>query len=439
MIKPIVAIIGRQNVGKSTLLNRIAEKQVAIVEDFPGTTRDRIFADAEWNNIEFTIVDTGGLEFKDDSTLAKNVRKQVEAAIEEADVLIFLTNVKEGLMPADQTIAQMLRKSNKSVVLAVNKVDNQKLESEAAEFYRLGLGEPLVLSGYHGRGTADLLDKVTGLLPAQPDQQSNEAKALSVAIVGRPHVGKSMLLNRLLGKDRSIVGETPGTTRDAIDTNLDIGGKNVLLIDTAGIRRRGKVEQGIEWFSVLRAMRAIDRADIALLVVDATEVLTAQDTHIAGYVEKAGKGVIILVNKWDLVTEKNQTEYSEYILDRLKFATYAPILYISAKSGQRVDKIMPLVFQIAQERSMQIPDEEVNNLIKEAVNSHNLPHKGKKILEVYSARQDGINPPSFRFIVNEPTLVHFSYERFLENRLREVYGFKGTPIHLSFKIRGSKP
>jgi len=295
------------------------------------------------------------------------------------------------------------------------------------------------MSGFHGRGVADLLDKVAGLLPPQPVRQESTPKGLSVAIVGHPHVGKSLLLNRLLGKDRSIVGETPGTTRDAIDTLLDVGGQNVLLIDTAGIRRRGKVEQGIEWFSVLRAMRAIDRADIALVVVDATEPLTAQDAHIAGYVEKAGKGVILLVNKWDLVTEKNQTEYTEYILDRLKFATYAPILYISAKSGQRVDKIMPLVFQIAQERSMQIPEEEVDNLIKEAVNSHNVPHKGKKILELYSARQNGINPPSFRFVVNEPELVHFSYERFLENRLREVYGFKGTPIRLSFKIRGSKP
>jgi GTP-binding protein len=438
LIKPIVAIVGRQNVGKSTLLNRIAEKQVAIVEDFPGTTRDRIFADAVWNNIQFIIVDTGGLEFKDVSMLGQNVRKQVEAAIEEADVLIFLTDVKEGLMPADQTIAQILRKSNKPLILAVNKVDNQKLESEAAEFYQLGLGEPMVISSFHSRGVADLLDKVTGMLPPQPTP-AEPVKGLSVAIVGHPHVGKSLLLNRLLGKERSIVGETPGTTRDAIDTQLDFEGQNVVLIDTAGIRRKGKVEQGIEWFSVLRAMRAIDRADIGLLVVDATEPLTAQDAHIAGYIEKAGKGVAILVNKWDLVTEKDQTKYTNYIRDHLKFAPYAPILYISAKSGQRVNKVMPLVLQIAQERSLQIPDEEVNNLIKEAVKSHNLPHKGKKILELYSARQSGVNPPSFRFIVNEPDLVHFSYERFLENRLREIYGFNGTPIRLSFKIRGSKP
>lgn len=438
MIKPIVAIVGRQNVGKSTLLNRIANKQIAIVEDFPGTTRDRIFADAEWNSIQFTIVDTGGLEFKDNSLLGQDVRRQVEAAIEEADVIIFLTDVKEGLMPVDQTIAQILRKSHKPLVLVVNKVDNQKLESESAEFYKLGLGEPLIISGYHGRGVADLLDKVTGMLPPQPAPEENPVKGLCVAIVGHPHVGKSLLLNRLLGKDRSIVGENPGTTRDAIDTLLDFEGQNVVLIDTAGIRRKGKVEQGIEWFSVLRAMRAIDRADIGLLVIDATEPLTAQDAHIAGYIEKAGKGVAILVNKWDLVTEKDQTEFTDYIRDHLKFAPYAPILYISAKSGQRVNKVMPLVFQIAQERALQIPDEEVNNLIKEVVKSHNLPRKGKKVLEIYSATQGGVNPPSFRFVVNEPELVHFSYERFLENRLREVYGFNGTPIRLSFKIRGSK-
>jgi GTPase len=439
LIKPVIAIVGRQNVGKSTLLNRIAEKQVSIVQDYPGTTRDRIFADAVWNGISFTVIDTGGLEFKDNSTLAQNVRYQAETAIAEADVLIFLTDVRDGLMPADQTIAQLLRKSKKPVVLVVNKVDNQKLESEAAEFFRLGLGEPLCISGFHGRGVADLLDKVTSILPNHPIEKETPASGLSVAIVGHPNVGKSLLLNRLLGKDRSIVGDTPGTTRDAIDTPLDVDGQNVVLIDTAGIRRRGKVEKGIEWFSVLRAMRAIDRADVALLVVDATEPLTAQDAHIAGYIEEAGKGILILVNKWDLVTEKNQTEYTSYIQEKLKFAPYAPILYISAKSGQRVNKIMPVVFQIAQERAIQIPEEAIGNLIKESVKNRNMPHKGKKVLEVVSARQNGVKPPSFRFIVNDPELVHFSFERYLENRIREVYGFKGTPIRLSFKIRGSKP
>jgi GTP-binding protein len=432
-----VAIIGRQNVGKSTLLNRIAGKPVAIVEDFPGTTRDRIFADATWNGVDFTLIDTGGLEFLDGSLLAKEVRKQAEAAILEADVIVFLTEVKEGLMPVDHDIAEILRKTEKPVILTVNKVDSEKQRSETAEFYRLGFGEPFPISSFHGRGVADLLDKVVSLFPPQPPGGQPEAQGIKIAIVGRPHVGKSLLLNCLLGKERSIVGSTPGTTRDAIDTSFDFDGQNVILIDTAGIRRRGKVEKGIEWYSVLRAMRAIDKAEIALLVIDATDPLTAQDTHIAGYIEKAGKGLIILVNKWDLVTEKNKTDFNEYIQSRLKFASYAPILYISAKSGQGVNKIMLLVLQINQERLMKIPDIEINELVKKAVASHNRPHKGNKELNLYSVSQTGVNPPTFRFMVNDTRLIHFSYERFLENRLREVYDFMGTPIRLVFKSRGA--
>jgi GTPase len=437
--KPIVAIIGRQNVGKSTLLNRVAGKPVAIVEDFPGTTRDRIFADANWNGIDFVLVDTGGMEFLGESVVAQGVRKQAQLAISEADVIIFLTDVKEGLMPIDQDIANILRRTGKPVILVVNKVDNEKQQSEAAEFYKLGLGEPFTISGYHGRGVADLLDKVIGSLPSVPPAKEAEIAGIKVAIVGRPHVGKSLLLNTLLGEERSIVGDVPGTTRDAIDTILDFNGQNVILIDTAGIRRRGRVEKGIEWFSVLRAMRAIDRADIALLVLDATEIITAQDTHIAGYIEQAGKGIVVLVNKWDLVTEKNKAAFDEYIASHLKFAPYAPILYISAKLGQGVNKIMPLVLQINEERSMRLPDAEVNDLIKEAVSSHNIPHIGNKILVIYSASQSGINPPTFRFLVNDTKIIHFSYERFLENKIREIYGFKGTPIRLVFKARGGKP
>jgi GTPase len=434
--RPVVAIIGRQNVGKSTLLNRIAGKPLAIVEDFPGTTRDRIFADATWNGVDFDLVDTGGLEFQDGSTLGEGVRNQAEAAIAEADVILFLTDVRQGLTPDDRDIADMLRRTEKPVVLVVNKVDNEKQSLEAAEFYQLGLGEPVPISGYHGRGVADLLDRVIGLLPPQPAAAGPKIEGIGVAIVGRPHVGKSLLLNRLLGQERSIVGSEPGTTRDSIDSPFDFEGQNMVLIDTAGIRRRGRVDRGIEWYSVIRAMRAIDRADIALLVVDATEPLTAQDAHIAGYVEKAGKGIIILVNKWDLVTEKNKTEYDEYIRSRMKFAPYATILYISAKSGQGVNKIMPLVIQINQERSMLIPQAEINDLVKKAVASHNLPRKGKKVLSVYSADQTGTHPPTFHFSVNDTQLIHFSYERFLENKLREVYGFNGTPIRLVFKARG---
>jgi GTP-binding protein len=434
--KPIVVLVGRQNVGKSTLLNRVAGKPVSIVEDLPGTTRDRIFADGSWNGVDFTLVDTGGLEFLGDSGLAKGVRQQVETGIKEADVIVFLTDAKEGLMPDDSVIARMLRKLGKPLILAVNKVDNARAEAEAAEFYKLGLGEPLPISAFHGRSVADLLDKIVSLLPPQKEPEPADEGTINVAIVGRPQVGKSLLLNCLLGKERAIVGSTPGTTRDAIDTPFQFEGQKLLLIDTAGIRRKGKVEEGIEWYSVLRAMRAIDRADIALLVIDATETLTAQDTHIAGYVEKAGKGILLLVNKWDLAEEKNKEVYNEYIRERLKFAPWAPILYVSAKTGSGVNKIMPLVLQIQQERSIQIPDAEIDSLIKEAVSRHNLPRKGHKILHLYSASQSGVKPPVFRFEVNDSRLIHFSYERFLENKLRDVYTFKGTPIRLVFKTRG---
>jgi GTP-binding protein len=433
--RPIVALVGRQNVGKSTLLNRIAGQPVSIVENLPGTTRDRIAAEAEWNGVEFSLIDTGGLEFVKDTALAKGVRQQVEIAMREADVIVFLTDGREGLLPDDFTVAEMLRKVGKPVVLAVNKVDNLKGEAEAAEFYRLGLGEPVAISAYHGRMVAELLDKLVALLP-EGQATLEEEEALKVAIVGRPHVGKSLLLNSLLGQERAIVGESPGTTRDATDTPFEFEGKNILLIDTAGIRRKGKVEEGIEWYSVLRAMRAIERADIALVVLDATETLTAQDAHIAGYVEKAGKGIVVLVNKWDLATEKNKSVYDEYIRDRLKFASWAPILYISAKTRAGVNKVMPLVLQIQQERMMQIPDSEVDGLIKQAVSTHNLPRKGHKIFKLYSASQSGVKPPVFRFLVNDSRLIHFSYERFLENKIRDVYTFKGTPIRLVFKSRG---
>ena len=437
MSKPVVVLVGRQNVGKSTLLNRIAGKRLAIVEDLPGTTRDRLIAEASWNGVDFTLVDTGGLEFQGDSNLARDVRKQAGIAVSDADVVVFLTDARTGLLPDDREVANMVRKAGKPVILAVNKADSEKQALEAAEFFELGFPETVAVSAYHGRGVADLLDKIVSLLPEQkPAGEEPRQQGIQVAIVGRPHVGKSLLLNRLTGEERTIVGDTPGTTRDAIDTLLDFQGQNVLLIDTAGIRRRGKVDAGIEWYSVLRAMRAIDRADIALLVVDATEPLTDQDVHIAGYVEKSGKGIILLINKWDLVTDKNKDAYSDYARSKLKFAPWAPVLFISAKTGEGINKVMPLILQIHQERSMRIPDADVNALVKEAVSSHNLPHKGRKILKIYSASQSGTRPPAFSFLVNDARLIHFSYQRFLENRLREVYGFRGTPIRLVFKARG---
>jgi len=435
-LKPIVALIGRQNVGKSTLLNRIAGKPVAIIEDLPGTTRDRVIADATWDEVGFTIIDTGGLEFEEKSQISENVRKQAAAAIEEADLIVFLTDAKAGIMPDDYEVAQIIRRSNKPVILAVNKVDNEKLLTDAAEFHQLGFSDTVTISGYHGSRISELLDKIISYLPEE--KQPEELSGIKLAIVGRPNVGKSMLINRLTGKNTSIVSDIPGTTRDAVDTAIDFDGQNIILIDTAGIRKRGQVERGIEWFSVLRSMRAIERADIGLLVIDATEPLTAQDTHIAGYIEKAGKGIAILVNKWDIAVEKNKEVYDEYIRGKLKFAPYAPILYISAKEGQGVNKIMPLAVQLDQERRMQIPDSELNNIIMEAFESHIKPRQGRKFLKIYYASQSGVNPPTFNIFVNEPKMIHFSYQRFLENKIRDIFGFKGTPVRLVFKLRGNK-
>ncbi len=433
--KSIVAIIGRQNVGKSTLLNRMAGKPIAIVEDLPGTTRDRIFANVSWQGVEFIIVDTGGLELRPQLTIAQGVKEQVEVAITEADIIIFLVDVRDGVMSADVEIADMLRKASKPIVLVANKADNTKLEAEAVNFYELGLGEPLVISAYHGRGTAELLDGIIALLPV-PSLVEAEPEIMKVAIVGRPNVGKSMLLNVLLGEERAIVDEIPGTTRDAIDTLFDFDGQSVLLIDTAGIRRRGRLGVGVERYSVIRALRAIGRADIALLVLDATELATAQDMHIAGYIQQATKGIVLVVNKWDLIADKNITECSRYIRSQLKFMPYAPILYTSAKFGRGVDKIMPQVCQVYQERLKRLPTAEVNSVVQQAVAAHNLPRSGSKQLKLLYATQAEVNPPTFVFFVNDAKLIHFSYQRYLENKLRQSFGFVGTPFRLIFKTRG---
>ncbi len=435
MTKPIVAIIGRQNVGKSTLLNRVAGKPIAIVADLPGTTRDRIFANVSWQGVEFTIVDTGGLEVKPQSTIAQEVKEQVEVAIAEADVIIFLVDVRDGVIPSDLEIADRLRQVSKPIVLVANKADNAKLETEVVEFYELGLGESLAISAYHGRGTAELLDRVISLLPA-PLPIEAEPEIMKVAIVGRPNVGKSMLLNALLGGERAIVNDIPGTTRDAIDTLFDFDDQSVLLIDTAGIRRRGRLGVGVERYSVIRALRAIDRADIALLVLDATELLTAQDMHIAGYIQQAFKGIVLIVNKWDLAGAESTTECSKYIRSQFKFMPYAPVLYISAKFKQGVDKVMPQVCQVYQERLKRLATAAVNNVVQQAVAAHNLPRRGRKRLKILSATQAKVNPPAFVFFVNDAGLIHFSYRRYLENKLRQSFGFAGTPIQLVFKTRG---
>ncbi len=435
MIKPLVAIVGRQNVGKSTLLNRLAGRQVAITDDSPGTTRDRIMANVTWGGVEFTLIDTAGLDVKPETTITQKVLDQVDMALAEADVIIFLLDIQAGVTPLDLEIAAKLRRISKPILLVANKADNTRLEAGSPEFYELCLGEPLVISAHHGRGTAELLDSIKTLLPT-PSPIEAEPSTIKVAVAGRPNVGKSMLLNALLGKERSIVDGTPGTTRDSVDTLLDFGGQNVLLIDTAGIRRRGRVRTGVEQYSVIRSLRAIDRADVVLLVLDAAEKVTDQDLHIAGYIQQASKGVVLNINKWDLATDKNIVEWNQYIRSQFKFMAYAPILYTSAKSGQGVDKVIPQVCQVYQERLKRIPTSAVNSVVQQAIAAHGPPRGRAKSLKILYATQVEVNPPTFAFFVNDAKLVHFSYRRYLENKLRQSFGFDGTPLRLIFKTRG---
>ncbi len=420
--------------GKSTLLNRLAGKRVAIVDRLPGTTRDRIMADVSVPGHEFTVVDTGGLELSPDSTVAQGVNEQVEAAITEAEAIIFLVDVRDGLVPADLEIADRLRKTSKPVVLVANKADNAKYETGVVEFYELGLGEPVAISAYHGRGIPELLDRLTALLPAQ-ELLSAAPEAIGVAIVGRPNVGKSTLLNAMLGGERAIVDDVPGTTRDALDTLVDFEGESVLLIDTAGIKRRGRIDSGVGRYSVIRALRAIERADVALLVLDVAELVTAQDMHIAGYIQQAAKGVIIIVNKWDLVKMGSREECSRYVRSQFRFVPYAPVIYTSAKLGWGVAKIMPQVRRIYRERLKRLSTAALNSFVQQAVADHSLPRKGNRQLKVLYATQAEVNPPTFVFFVNYPQLMHFSYQRYLENRLRQSFGFEGTPIRFVFKKR----
>lgn len=456
MTKPIVAIVGRPNVGKSTLFNRLVGQPLAIVEDIPGTTRDRLYADTEWNGVPFTLVDTGGLEIGvavpghpptegkplplsvASPQYVEQIRVQAEMAIAEADAIIFMVDAIDGLVAGDEDVAAVLRRSRKPLFLAVNKADNQARRAAAVEFYALGLGDPYPISALHGTGTGDLLDAVVASFPAQEAEE--EVEAIKIAIVGRPNVGKSSLLNRLLGQERAIVSEIPGTTRDAIDTYLEWEGVSIVLIDTAGIRRRGRIERGLEQYSVLRALRAIQRADVVLLLIEATEMVTAQDAHIAGYILEEAKSVVVVVNKWDLVKKDtySMAEYTQRIRADLKFLDYAPVLFISALTGQRVDKVLPTALQVQKERLVRIPTSELNRIMMEAVTRHNPPSKAGKRLKFYYATQAAVNPPTFVFFVNDPRLVHFSYERYIENQLRARYSFTGTPLKLSFRQRASK-
>jgi GTP-binding protein len=452
MVKPIVALVGRPNVGKSTLFNRIIGQRRAIVEDIPGTTRDRLYGDAEWNGVPFAIVDTGGLEIVESQKKRRpadqpeplstasvgfidEIRQQAELAIEEADVIIMVVDVLDDLTPADQNVADVLRRTDKPVLVAANKADNESRRQAAVEFYALGLGEVFAVSSLHGTGTGDLLDAVAAALPVV--QEVEEPDALKIALVGRPNVGKSSMLNKLLGEERAIVSAIPGTTRDATDTYLTWEDKPVLLIDTAGIRRRGRVEQGIEKYSVLRAMKSMSRADIVVLLLDAQDLVTAQDAHVAGYVLEEYRSIIVVVNKWDLIDKDTYTmdAYTKQVRTDLKFLDYVPVLFVSALTGQRVEKLLSMAFEVYQQRMRRIPTGELNRLLEEATVRHSPPHKAGKQLKFLYATQPSIDPPTFVFFVNDARLVHFSYERYLENQIRRQYTYLGTPLKLVFRSR----
>ncbi|MEA1872153.1 MAG: ribosome biogenesis GTPase Der [Chloroflexota bacterium] len=431
MTRPIIAIVGRTNVGKSTLLNRLASRRIAVVADLPGTTRDRVFAFVSWQGREFTVVDTGGWQTKPITPLEQKVKQQVEAAISQANAIIFLVDAKDGAIAADEEIADLLRAANKLTILAVNKVDSPKQANQVADFYQLGMGEPIAISAHHNRGIDDLMDVVLASLLPQPISIAEPGEA-KLAIVGRPNVGKSTLLNTLLRDERAIVHESPGTTRDSLDAIIRWDDKEILLVDTAGIKRRGRVGAGVDYYSLLRALQAINRCDVALLLIDASEFITAQDMHIAGYIIEVGKGIILLINKWDLVPQEQRQEFKRSVEQRLRFASYTPIIYISAKLGQRINRILPQAWETWQERQKRIPQSEVDELVKQAVSSHPPPRTGSRRLHIARAYQDESKPATFVLKVNNPKLAHFSYQRYLENKLRQEFGFRGVPLKLIF-------
>jgi GTPase len=435
MARPIVALVGRPNVGKSTLFNRLAGARLAVVHETPGTTRDRLYAEVEWRGRIFSVVDTGGIGIEDVDDLGHSVLGQAEAAMREADVVVFLTDARAGPLPSDFDVADRLRRSTKPIVLAANKADNPNDRLRATDFFELGLGEPLTLSATRGTGTGDLLDAAVAALPPAGEEEEDQ-ETIGVAIVGRPNVGKSSLLNAIAGEERAIVHDVPGTTRDAIDSLVDHKGRQLLLIDTAGIRRRGRIERGIETYSVLRAMRAIERAEVAIMLLDADAGISAQDAHVAGYIHDAAKGCVIGVNKWDLVERSPDSgaKYLAQVRRDLVFLDYAPVVFLSARTGLNVGRLMDRVVAVAEERDRRIPTAQVNEFFREAVASHPLNVHGKALKLLY-ATQASVRPPTFVLFVNDPALVHFSYKRYLENQIRRRFGFEGTGMRLVFRGR----
>jgi GTP-binding protein len=458
MKKPVVALVGRPNVGKSTLFNRLAGERLAVVDAIPGTTRDRLFAEAEWAGVIFDVVDTGGIDPTQigigrqreplsvgSADFIQQIREQAELAVREADAVIFVTEAESGVTPADQEVAEILRRLQREeggerfppLLLVVNKADNEARRLHTYQFYELGLGDPYPISALHGTGTGDLLDALVDCLKAQGIDSDEEDDSVKIAIVGKPNVGKSSLLNKLLGQERAIVSDIPGTTRDAVDTQLEFDGELLTLIDTAGIRRRGRIDPGVEKFSVLRSLKAIERSDVALLMVDATSGVTAQDAHIAGFILEAWKSTVVLVNKWDAVLKDSFTmdEFTKHVRQELNFLAYVPVLFISALTGQRVNKVLPLALRVQEQRLVRMSTSQINQVLQKAQDQHAAPSHAGRQLKIYYGTQVRSDPPTFLLYVNDPKLVHFSYQRFLENRIREANSYLGTPIRLVFRAR----
>ena len=430
MANPVVAIVGRPNVGKSTVFIRIAGERISIVEDTPGVTRDRIYAKGEWLGQPFNLIDTGGIDMGDEPFLAQ-ITEQAQIAIDEADVIVFVTSVKEGVTDADEKVAKILYRTDKPVILAVNKVDNPELRSEIYDFYSLGFGDPMPLSGTHGIGTGDLLDKVCQAFPKDGAKEQDDS--IKFSFIGRPNVGKSSLVNAILGENRVIVSNVEGTTRDAIDTKfVDEDGTEFTMIDTAGIRKKGKVYENTEKYSVLRAMRAIDRSDVVCVVLNAEEGIREQDKHVAGYAHEAGRGIIIVVNKWDTLKKDNHTmkEFEKTIRQEFQYLSYAPIVFVSSKTHQRLEQLPKLIERVNHNHERRISSAVLNDVIMDAIAHNPTPTDNGRRLRVYYATQVATKPPTFVVFVNDPELMHFSYERFLENQIRAAFDFEGTPIHV---------
>ena len=437
--KPVVAIVGRPNVGKSTLFNRLVGKRTAIVEDVPGTTRDRLQAEITYRDGHFTLIDTGGLEPYADEGYSALIRRQVETAVREAEVILFVLDAVAGVTRTDSEIAGMLRRVETPILLLANKADNETRREASLEFFELGLGEPIPVSAYHDLGLREALDRLIDLLPESPI--GGPVDELRLAVVGRPNVGKSALVNAVLGEERVIVSEESGTTRDAVDTRFLYRDNSLVLIDTAGIRRRGRIERGVEKYSVMRAREAIERADIALLVLDASQKVAAQDLHVAGYVADAYKGMIVAVNKWDLAedSEESRNAFARNVLRRLQFTPWAPLAFVSAKTGLNIDGLLDLALEIGETRSQRVPTPEVNVVLREAVAANPPPSPGRRPLRIKYGTQAEVRPPTFVFFTNDASLIHFSYRRYLENFLRKRFGFEGTAIKLEFRSRELSP